>query len=151
MQTRLKQADFIKVRQFIDSETKEAKKHLPIVSEQSSTELQIGTCGIIYENDLWVVMHMANRILFNSKRNAMYYAFLIAYKSTKLIPELLAIDSKLGNTQSEIVRYKYCIKQAGNDGFKVGLYHIKLSEAVARYRKAKNDMHNWMDCAKYIN
>jgi len=151
MQMQLKQSDFIKVQQFIDSESKKAKSSLPIVSELSSTELWIGECEIKYENECWVANHLSNRILFNSKRNAMYYAFLIAYKNTKLIPELLAIDNKLAISQSEIVRYKYCIKASRRDNFKVGLYHNKLSEAVARYKKAKNDMYNWMDCAKYIN
>jgi hypothetical protein len=153
MQRTLRPADFVKVKRFIDRESREYKDITPIVKELSPVELHIGKCHIVKEEEVWVVNHIGNRILFNSKRNAMYYAFLIAFKNTKLIPELMAIDNKIGNTQSDIVRLKFILDQPSvkRDGWKVGLYHTKLSEAVARYRKAKNDMHNWMDYAKYIN
>jgi hypothetical protein len=153
MQTTLRPADFIKVKRFIDKETREYKDRTPIVKEISSVDLYIGKCHITKEDDIWVVNHLSNRIIFNSKRNAMYYAFLIGFKDTRLIPELLAIDCKLGSSQNDIIRLKFILNQPGvrEDEFKVGLYHNKLSEAVAKYRKAKNDMHNWMDYAKYIN
>jgi len=153
MQTTLRPADFIKVKRFIDRETRDYKDKTPIVKEISSVELHIGHCHIVMEDDIWIVNQHSSRIIFNSKRNAMYYAFLIAFKNTKLIPELMAIDSKLGSTQNDITRLKFILSQpqTKQDGFKTGLYHNKLSEAVAKYRKAKNDMHNWMDYAKYIN
>lgn len=153
MQTTLRPSDFIKVKRFIAKETREYKDKTPIVKEISSVDLYIGKCHITKEDDIWVVNHLSSRIIFNSKRNAMYYAFLIGFKDTRLIPELLAIDCKLGSSQNDIIRLKFILNQPSvrNDGFKVGLYHNKLSEAVARYRKAKNDMHNWMDYAKYIN
>ena len=153
MQTTLRPADFIKVKRFIDRETRDYKERTPIVKEISSVDLYVGKCRIMKENDIWVVEHLSNRIIFNSKRNAMYYAFLIGFKDTRLIPELLAIDCKLGSSQNDIERLKFILNQpcVQKDGFKVGLYHNKLSEAVAKYRKAKNDMHNWMDYAKYIN
>jgi hypothetical protein len=152
MQT-LKPADFIKVKRFIDNETKSFKGKDPIVREISSVEVHIGKCRIVKMEDTWKVEHLGNQILFNSKRNAMYYAFLVAFRNTKMIPELLAIDSKLGNTQAEIIRLKHILSQTSirKDNWKTGLYHNKLSEAVAKYQKAKNDMHNWMDYAKYIN
>jgi len=153
MQTTLRPADFIKVKRFIDKETREYKDTTPIVRELSSVELYVGKCHITKEYDLWVVEHYSSRIIFNSKRNAMYYAFLIGFKDTKMIPELMAIDNKIGNTQADIIRLKHILSQPSTkkDGFKTGLYHNKLSEAVAKYQKAKNDMHNWMDYAKYIN
>jgi len=153
MQTTLRPADFIKVKRFIDKETREYKDTTPIVKELSPVELHIGKCRIAKENDIWVVNHVGSRIIFNSKRNAMYYAFLIGFKDTKMIPELLAIDNQIGNTQAEIVRLKHILSQPSirRDGWKVGLYHNKLSNAVAKYQKAKHDMHNWMDYAKYIN
>ncbi len=153
MQTTLRPADFIKVKRFINKETREYRDKTPIVRELSSVELYIGKCHIIKQDDIWVVDHIGNRIIFNSKRNAMYYAFLVAFKDTSKIPELLAIDSRLGSTQNDIVRLKYILAQPKikEDGFKTGLYHNKLSEVVAKYKKAKNDMHNWMDYAKYIN
>ena len=151
MQTKLKQADFTKVKNFIDAETKRAKDFLPIVSEISSTDLWIGNCHIVYNNDIWEVSHLLKHLVFNNKRNAMYYAFLIAYNNTKLIPSLLDIDSKLGNTQNDIMLYKHCLEHSGKDSFKLELYHNKLSEAVAKYKKVRNDMYNWMDYAKYIN
>lgn len=152
MQT-LKPADFIKVKRFIDKETRAYDDRDPIVRELSSVELHIGKCRIVKIEDAWKVEHVGNNILFNSKRNAMYYAFLVAFKSTQMIPELLAIDNKIGNTQAEIIRLKHILSQPviRKDNFKTGLYHNKLSEAVAKYQKAKNDMHNWMDYAKYIN
>ena len=153
MQTTLRPADFIKVKRFIARESREYADTAPIVKELSPVELSIGKCHIVKEDEVWVVNHVGSRIIFNSKRNAMYYAFLTAFKSTKLIPELMAIDNKLGVTQSDIVRLKFILKQrkVRDDEWKVGLYHNKLSEAVAKYQKAKNDMHNWMDYAKYIN
>ena len=153
MQTTLRPADFIKVKRFIDKETREYKDTTPIVRELSSVELYVGKCHIIKEDDIWVVEHYSSRLIFNSKRNAMYYAFLIGFKDTKMIPELMAIDNKIGNTQADIVRLKHILSQPSikKDGWKVGLYHNKLSEAVAKYQKAKHDMHNWMDYAKYIN
>jgi len=153
MQTTLRPADFIKVKRFIDKETREYKDTTPIVREISTIELHIGKCHIAKEDDVWVVEHFSSRIIFNSKRNAMYYAFLIGFKDTKMIPELMAIDNKIGNTQADIIRLKHILSQPSikRDGWKTGLYHNKLSEAVAKYQKAKNDMHNWMDYAKYIN
>jgi len=153
MQTTLRPADFIKVKRFIDRETRDYKDRTPIVKEISSVDLYIGKCHITREDDIWVVNHLSERLIFNSKRNAMYYAFLVGFKDTRLIPELLAIDCKLGSSQNDIERLKFILDQPSvrKDGFKVGLYHNKLSEAVAKYRKAKNDMHNWMDYAKYIN
>lgn len=153
MQTTLRPADFIKVRRFIDRETRDYKDTTPIVKELSPVELFIGKCHIVKEDDIWVINHVGSRIIFNSKRNAMYYAFLIGFKDTKMIPELMAIDSKLGSSQNDIVRLKFILSQPKikEDGWKTGLYHNKLSEAVARYQKAKSDMHNWMDYAKYIN
>ena len=153
MQTTLRLEDFIKVKRFINKEFKKYNDITPIVKELSTIELYIGKCHIKKEDDIWVVMHLSSRILFNSKRNAMYYAFLIGFKNTRFIPELMAIDCKLGNTQSDIVRLKHILNLPSikNDNWKVGLYHNKLSEAVAKYQEAKNDMHNWMDYAKYIN
>lgn len=152
MQT-LKPEDFIKVKRFIDRETRKYSSETPIVKEISSVEVVIGECKVLKDNEVWTVHHKGETLLFNSKRNAMYYAFLVAFKNTKLIPELLSIDDKLSKTQAEILRYKHLISQPKirNDNWKVGLYHNKLSEAVAKYQKAKNDMHNWMDYAKYIN
>ena len=153
MQTTLTSDDFIKVKRFIKNETRNYKDKHPIVKEKSPVELYIGKCYITKEEDVWVVAYLSNRIIFNSKRNAMYYAFLVAFENTKLIPELLSIHSKLGSTQDDIIRLKYMLKQPNikNDSWKTGLYHNELSEAVAKYQKAKNDMHNWMDYAKYIN
>ena len=151
MQTQLKKTDFLKVKRFIDAETKKAKKHLPVVTETSSTDLSIGTYHITYSDGVWFVNDSKKVMEFNNKRNAMYYAFLMLYNNTHLIPELLALDNRLGNTLSEVEVCKHCLKHAGRDNFKIGLYHNKLSEAVARYKKARTDMHNWMDCAKYIN
>ena len=153
MQTTLRPEDFIKVKRFINKETRHYKDLTPIVKELSAVELSIGKCHIKKEDDTWVVTHLSSRILFNSKRNAMYYAFLIGFKNTRLIPELMAIDCKLGNTQSDIIRLKHILSQpvVKKDDWKIGLYHNKLSEAVAKYQEAKHDMHNWMDYAKYIN
>ena len=153
MQTTLQPGDFIKVKRFINKQTREYRDKTPIVKELSSVELYIGKCHIIRKDDIWVVDHVGSKIIFNSKRNAMYYAFLVAFKDTSKIPELLAIDSKLGITQTDIVRLKHILSQPKikKDGWKTGLYHNKLSEAVAKYQKAKSDMHNWMDYAKYIN
>jgi hypothetical protein len=153
MQTTLRPADFIKVKRFIDKETREYKDTTPIVKELSPVELYVGNCHIEKEDDIWTVKHAGCKIIFNSKRNAMYYAFLVGFKDTRLIPELMAIDCKLGSTQNDIVRLKHMLAQPKIkvDGWKTGLYHNKLSEAVAKYQKAKNDMHNWMDYAKYIN
>ena len=152
MQT-LKPEDFVKVKRFIDRETKKYSDTTPMVKELSSVEVIIGECKVVKDDAIWRVEHKGNDILFNSKRNAMYYAFLVAFDNKKMIPELLAIDSKIGNSQDEILRLKYLLKQPAivKDNWKTGLYHNKLSEAVARYQKAKNDMHNWMDYAKYIN
>lgn len=152
MQT-LKPEDFIKVKRFIDRETKKYNAAAPMVKELSSVEVVIGECKVVKDGEVWTVRHGGETLLFNSKRNAMYYAFLVAFKNTKLIPELLSIDDKLSKTQDEIIRYKHLLNQPNikSDNWKVGLYHNKLSEAVAKYQKAKNDMHNWMDYAKYIN
>jgi hypothetical protein len=151
MQATLRSTDFVKVQQFINNETTDIRDSVPVVKELSSTELYIGDSHITRLNDSWKVIDRHKNIQFSNKRNAMYYAFLVAYKNTKLIPELIVIDGQLGTTQHDIVRLKYCLAQAAGDSFKIGLYHNKLSEAVARYQKAKHDMHNWMDYAKYIN
>ena len=152
MQT-LKPEDFVKVKRFIDRETKNYAAKTPIVKELSSVELFIGDCKIVKSGEVWMAKHSGEEIIFNSKRNAMYYAFLLAFKSTALIPELLDIDYKLSRTQEEITRLKEMLRHSSirKDEWKTGLYHNKLSEAVAKYQKAKNDMHNWMDYAKYIN
>jgi hypothetical protein len=149
----LKPEDFVKVKRFIDRETKNYAAKTPIVKELSSVELFIGDCKVVKDDDVWTAHYKGETLLFNSKRNAMYYAFLVAFENTRLIPELLAIDGKLSKTQNDILRYKHLLNQPNikNDGWKTGLYHNKLSEAVAKYQKAKNDMHNWMDYAKYIN
>ena len=149
----LKPEDFIKVKRFIDRETRKYADKTPIVKELSSIELFIGDCKITKTDVDWKVEHGVRDIFFNSKRNAMYYAFLVAFEDTKLIPELISIDGELGKTQIEITRLKEMLNHPGikSGSWKTGLYHNKLSEVVAKYQKAKNDMHNWMDYAKYIN
>ena len=153
MQNTLRPTDFVKVTRFISKETKKYNGTAPIVKEISSVDLYVGKCRITKSGEVWIVVNGEKEFEFNSKRNAMYYAFLVAFQNTKLIPELIQIDAKLGNSQNDIVRLKHILSQPAvkKDGWKLGLYHNKLSEAVARYKKAKNDMHNWMDYAKYIN
>jgi hypothetical protein len=151
MQSKLKESDFVKVRKFINNESSRIRTKIPLVKELSSTELYIGECYIVMVDECWHVTKSERTAEFNSKRNAMYYAFLIAYNNKRLIPELKELDYKIGHMQSDIVRFKYYLTQTKDDNFKTGLYHNKLSESVARYRKAKTDLLHWMDYAKCIN
>jgi len=151
MQSKLRQSDFVKVQRFIDNESSRIRSKIPLVKEMSSTELYIGECHIVKVDELWQATKDDRVSTFNSKRNAMYFAFLLAYKRTNLIPELKQLDYQIGNSQAEILRFKHYLTLTKDDNFKTGLYHNKLSEAVARYRKSKNDLLNWMDYAKSIN
>ena len=151
MHAKLKQSDFVKVQKFINNESSRIRTTIPLVKEMSSTELYIGECHIIKAGELWHVTKSGKWEEFNSKRNAMYYAFLIAYNNKKLIPELQQLDYTIGCMQIDIVRFKYYLTKTKDDNFKTGLYHNKLSESVARYRKAKTDLLQWMDYAKCIN
>ncbi len=68
MQTTLRPADFIKVKRFIDKETREYKDTTPIVRELSSVELYVGKCHITKEYDLWVVEHYSSRIKYSGNK-----------------------------------------------------------------------------------
>ena len=151
MQSKLKESDFVKVQKFIDNESSLMRTRIPLVKELSSTELYIGECHIVKTDEVWNVTKSERTAEFNTKRNAMYYAFLIAYNNKRLIPELKHLDYTIGHMQSDIVRFKYYLTQTKDDSFKTGLYHNKLSESVAKYRKAKTDLLHWMVYAKCIN
>lgn len=151
----LTQADFVKVKNFIDSNSKKQSNATWLVKEITSTELYIGDSHIKRVDELWTVSHstLLCDLTFFSKRNAMYAAFLIVYNRKDLINSLGDIDKRIDISQNEVIRFKHLLKMSRekHDGWKIELFHNKLSESIAKYKKAKDELHDWINYAKYIN
>lgn len=150
MKPSVSKADFAKIKKFIDSNCNTLSATSALVKELSSTDLYIGTSHVTKEGPIWEVNYDNEKLEFATKRNAMYAAFLIAYKHKDLIKSLTEIDKRMELSKIEIDHLTVLLTLT-RDSFKTELYHNKLSESVAKYRKAKNELHDWMDCAKYIN
>lgn len=150
MKPTLTKSDFAKVQRFIETNSIRLANTSALVKELSSTELYIGTSHIVKDGLIWTVTYNDERMAFASKRNAMYAAFLIAYKHKDLIKSLSDIDKRMDVSKCEIERFQEMLHLT-RDSWKTELYHTKLSESVARYRKAKTELHDWMNYAKYIN
>jgi hypothetical protein len=150
MKPSVSKSDFAKIKKFIDTNCNTLSATSALVRELSSTDLYIGTSHVYKEQYGWMVIYDDEKLKFATKRNAMYAAFLIAYKHKDLIKSLCDIDKRMELSKIEIEHLKELLRLT-QDAFKTELFHNKLSESVAKYRKAKNELHDWMDCAKYIN
>jgi len=150
MKPSVTKSDFAKIKKFIDTNCNELSSTSALVKELSSTDLYIGVSHVLKEEYVWSVTYDNERLEFATKRNAMYAAFLIAYKHKDLIKSLSDIDRRMELSKIEIEHLRQMLGLT-RDAWKTELYHNKLSECVAKYRKAKHELHDWMDYAKYIN
>lgn len=146
----LQDSDFTKVKRFIKRNTvRNQVQDTPIVKDVGDNELYVGMYHIEKCGCVWVVTKDDCTIELNSKRNAMYYAFLSFYGKYAATNSLITLDSRLALRKADVDRYHHLIDTAP-DTFKLELYCNKLSEAESRFNEIRAEMRRWVSCAKYI-
>ena len=146
---KLKESDYKKITQFFDREMPTSIGNIPIIKKKSESDMTIGGFHLYKQYDKWMVNDIDETIIFETRKNAIYYILMRCYHKNSKAKHLRQLDEKLGIYKSQIHHYHSLLKRT-TDHWYFELYYSKMNEAVARYNAIRRELRNWFIFAKYI-